>query len=452
MSGRAAQGRVAPARILRAGAALVIALLALPAAADWLAPDASYREAQMQLRYATRDTVGHGSDAARLDTLGVALLRLARIAEARALFERVLALKPGDPTALATLGKFALWADRPAAAESLLAAAGDVERARADLYAARLRRGEWGAAAAMCEELGDEGRKPLLDYLAGAESTKVTGDRARILFERHWPAPLVRVKLNGATVLMLVDTGTPGLFIDKQAATAQGVSLLAGQRLAIWGGSRVAVRNAHVRKLELGGITLEGLPAGVLSLHKLSLHVNPQAEGIAGVIGLEVLRRFDVTFDYRKRQLELAPLGWAAAVQGTRVPFELWGENEITTWGAIQGGRRMAMVFSSGLAGAAMGAPDLVFEEHGIKSGGVSKAMAGIGEILNGRPWSPVTVPSLTLGPMAFDRMQGWSGAMDATELWRHGVRRDAVLGPGILLKKRMTIDWTRRELVFEES
>jgi hypothetical protein len=41
---------------------------------------------------------------------------------------------------------------------------------------------------------------------------------------------------------------------------------------------------------------------------------------------------------------------------------------------------------------------------------------------------------------------------MDATELWRHGVRRDAVLGPGILLKRRMTIDWTRRELVFEEG
>jgi hypothetical protein len=36
--------------------------------------------------------------------------------------------------------------------------------------------------------------------------------------------------------------------------------------------------------------------------------------------------------------------------------------------------------------------------------------------------------------------------------MWRHGVRRDGLLGPGILLKRRVTIDWTRRDLVFESE
>lgn len=451
---RPGPGRRPGARVRRAGALATALLAALApfAAADWLAPDASFREAQLQLRYAARDTAEKGANRSTLDTLGAALLRLGRTAEARAMFERVLALEPRDPTALAALGKFALWDDRLAEAESLLAAAGPVEGARADLYAARLRRGAWAEAAALCEEAGDEGRKPLLEHLAAGEPTRMTGDRARILFERPWPAPLVEVKLNGTTVVMLVDTGTPGLLVDRQAAALHGVTLLAGQRLQPWGGTRVAVRNASVRRLELGGIRIEGVPAGVLSLHKLSIEVNPQAAPVSGVIGVDVLRRFDVTFDYRRRRLELAPLGWAAGVQGARVPFDLWGEGEITTWGAIQGGRRMAMLLSTGLPGGGVGAPDVVFEEHGLKPGGVSKALRGMGEWLNARPWAQVGVPSLTLGPIAFNRLPGWAGAMDASEMWRHGVRRDALLGPGILARRRMTIDWTRRELVFEED
>ena len=59
-------------------------------------------------------------------------------------------------------------------------------------------------------------------------------------------------------------------------------------------------------------------------------------------------------------------------------------------------------------------------------------------------------VPALSVGNMAYDRVSGWAGALEPVEMWRHGVRRDGLLGPGILLHQRMTIDWTRRELVFE--
>jgi Flp pilus assembly protein TadD len=101
-----------------------VAAIALLAHADWLQPDPSYKEAQLQLRLALRDTVGQPDNVARLDTLGVALMRLGRIRDAHAIFERVLALNPGDNTAEAALGKLALFADHPAEAESLLTAAG----------------------------------------------------------------------------------------------------------------------------------------------------------------------------------------------------------------------------------------------------------------------------------------------------------------------------------------
>jgi hypothetical protein len=46
----------------------------------------------------------------------------------------------------------------------------------------------------------------------------------------------------------------------------------------------------------------------------------------------------------------------------------------------------------------------------------------------------------------------GWSGALDPAELWRHGVRRDALLGGEFFRDRRLTIDWQRHELVVEEA
>lgn len=436
-------------RILIAAAIAVLA--AATVHADWLAPDASFRDAQMQLRYATRDTAGHGGDIALLDTLATALLRLGRVPEARSLFTRTLAAKPGDPAACAALGKLALWADHTALAESLLTLAGSVEGARSDLYYTRLRRGEWAAAAELCEELGDDGRRPLLERLAEAPPLTVKGDRAQFLFERIWPAPLVKAKLNGTSVLMMIDTGTPGLLIDATAMNQAHVTPLAGQRLTPWAGTRVAVRNAMVQKLEIGGITVSNVPAGVLPLRKLSLAVNPQAQNVAGVIGMSVLRQFDVTFDFGRRRFELAPHGTAATITGTRIPFEVWGEDAITVWGSINGGRKMAMILATGLPEGGVGAPDVVFEELGLKPGGVSRLVKGAGAWMQGRAWAEVNVPALALGSVAFDKLPGWSGAMEPIEMWREGVRRDALLGPGILRGRRVTIDWTRRELVFED-
>jgi len=441
------------ARRLGRTLALVLAGLSIAglATADWLGPDASYRDAQAQLRSATRDTVGHGDDVARLDTLATALLRLGRLADAHKLFTRVLANAPSDPAASAGLGKLALFADDLPRAESLLTRALDVDGARSDLYLTRLRRGAYASAATLAPEVNDEGRVPLLESLAETPPGAPTGTPGEAWFERIWPAPLVRVKLGGTQVWMLVDTGTPGLLLDPVALRQYGVRALPGQRLADWDGSRIAVRNAIAPRLEMAGVTWTNIPAGVVSLRRLSLQVNPQSMPVVGVIGLSLLRAHDVTFDFHERRLRLAPLGSTPKGAGMRVPFELWGEDGITVWGSLGGGRRMAMLLSTGLPEGGVGAPDVVFEELGLKPGGISKLVKGAGSWLQGRPWAQVGVPNVMLGPVAFDAQPGWSGAMDALELWRQGVRRDALLGPGILRGRRMTIDWTHHELVFED-
>ncbi len=437
-----------------AGWLLMLGLCGAPAHADWLQPDPSFHEAQLDLRAALRDTAGHATEPARLDSLAMALLRLGRLDDAEKLMRRVLEISPGDDAAHAGLGKLALFRDRASEAESLLAhASPDNDGARADLFAARLRLGEYGAAAELAEGVGQAGRAPLLAELAEGGAYRVTNPReAKVQFTRLWPVPLLRVRLNGQSVLMALDTGAGDLIIDDSAARRYAVKALPSETQAVWSGSRIAVRNALVQRLEIGGIVIERVPAGILPLHRYSLEINPQSESIAGVIGINLLRRFTPTIDYVAQRLVLRPAGTvvAPAASSTRVPFEIWGENEVMVYGSIGGGRRMAMELATGLPGAAVGAPQEVFDEVGIKPGmgaGLSKG----GTWMRGDDWLPVTVPTVSLGQRVRDRLPGWSGAMDHGELWSHGVRRDALLAGLFFRNLRLTLDWRARVLVLED-
>jgi len=423
-------------------AVVLLAPCTREAGADWLKPDPSYQEALLTLRLAARDTAGRGDDVSRLDSLGVALLRLGRQADAEGIFRRVLALSPRDPTAAAGLGKLALFRDRLAEAESLLAGAGREDPgALADLMSARLRGGEYAAAAKLAPDAGEEGRVALLERLAADGAWLVGGDdggETKLLWKRAFPVPLVRVKLNGQPVLMALDTGTRDLLVDQSFARRCGVPPASGQSLVFWNGLRVAVRNAVVQRLDLGDLRVEQVPAGILSLRKWSNDVNPLEEPVAGVIGLNLLRR-----------LGLVP-GFARGA--ARVPFEIWGESELMVYGTLAGGRRMALLLATGLPGAGLGAPAEVMEEIGVKPGSVSRLVKGAGAYSRSRSWYEVTVPSVSVGPLVRDRVRGWSGALDASELWRHGVRRDAMLAGEFFRGRRVTFDWQRRELVVEEA
>jgi hypothetical protein len=442
-------------------AALVLAsLAAVPplasrARAEWLQPDPTYKEALLLLRLALRDTIGRSQDPARLDSLGLALFRLARFDEAVPVLEKSLALEPRGETPRATLGKLALFENRLAAAESLLAGVRSDPDAQRDLYAVRLRREDWKAAAAMAPDVEDPGRVALLEAMAEGpvyEMTALTKDLV-IPWSVSYPIPLVRVKLNGQSVLMAIDTGARDLLLDPSVARRCKVREVPGQHLEFWSGSRVAVKNAMVDRLEIGGSKIGRLPAGTLPLRKWSIEVNPHAEQVAGVIGIELLRRFTPTLDYAKARLILHPRGSASAVQAgaQRVPFQIWGLSEVMVFGSLAGGRRMAMVVQSGVPGCGVGAPPEVFEEVGVKAGMMSRLVKSAGSWTTGRPWTQCSVPTVSVGPVVAARVDGWSGALDSSEMWRHGVRRDALVSHDFFRGKRVTIDWEKRELLFEE-
>lgn len=431
-----------------------IAAAATVAAADWLQPDISYREAQLVLKMAARDTAGHGDDPGRLDSLGVAALRLGWQTQAESIFRRVLTLAPDDAVARAGLGKLALVHGRLDEAEAMLAGIPSRDPAASrDLFSTRMRAGRFAEASSLVDEVGEEGRAPVLERLAARAPYAFANAPARVTvpWVRAYPIPLIRVKLNGQSVVMALDTGASDLIIDESAARRYRIERLPAQRMEPWTGSRIAVKNAMVQKLELGGLKIENLPAGTVSLRRWGLEVNPQSEPVAGVIGIELLRRFMPTLDYRAQKLELRPHGAALPEGALKVPFELWGTNEMMVYGTLSGGRRMAMVVQTGVPGCGVGAPEDVFQEVGVKPGAVSRLVKGAGQYLQGRPWASCVVPAVAVGPIVKDRVAGWQGALDSGEIWRHGMRRDALLSSDFFRDRRFTIDWKAQELLFEE-
>ncbi|MFN8589065.1 MAG: aspartyl protease family protein [Candidatus Eisenbacteria bacterium] len=431
---------------------VVLACAAGAARAEWMQPDPSLREAQLELRDAARDTVDHPNDPAKLATLGAAQLKLARFADAERSFLRALALRPDDDAARVGLGTLCALRGREAQAESLLALAGDAEpavRARFDLA---LRREDWKAALALAPKLEDEaGRVPQLERMAASEPVEVefAGGTGVVNFERAWPVPIVKAKLNGTPVLMAVDLGCTEMFVDPSPARLCRVEMLEGERSVVWLGGRVSARNARLNSVTLGNVTVRNLPGAITSLRKYSLQVNPQGVQIAGVIGLPMLRRLGFVMDYHENRLELSRETPAPGAGAIRVPFDVWGEGEMVVYGSVGGARKLAIQVGTGLPEAGIGSAPEVFEEFGIRPGKLANAVRSLGAVLQGRPWARVTVPTLTFGSLVGDRVPGWSGVMDATEFWRHGVRRDALLGPGFFRDRRVTVDWAKHELLF---
>jgi len=440
------------------GAAAAVAacvLIAGAAAADWLQPDPTYREQQFLLRMAMRDTVGHPDDPGRLDSLGTVLLRLDRTDEAKRVFERILELRPGDDRAEAALGKLALFEDRLDDAERLLSAAAATDGgARTDLFAARIRRGAYAAAAEMAADVNQEGRRAMLERMAGAEVYRIAAGPAEeeIMWASAYPVPLVRVLINGQRVLMAIDTGADDIMLDESAARRYKVTQVPGQRLTFWSGGRTVVSNAMLQRLEIGHFKLENLPAGVLSLRRWSIEVNTYRQPVVGIIGLNFLRRFTPTLDYKRQRLVLrrpdTPFTPTDVAQ--RVPFQLWGEAEMMVHGTLGTDRRMAFAVQSGVPRCGVAAPAEVFEEIGVKAGVVSRMVKGAGSWLRGRPWSEVSVPAVTVGPIVEDNVPGWLGAFEASEMWRYGVRRDGLISHDFLRGWRLTIDWRDHQLIFE--
>ncbi len=448
------------ARWSRSLSVVALALaVAVAARAQTRLADPSFVAAEQQLRSASRDTIGRGADAGRLDTLGVALLQLGRFEDASRVFDRVLAIDAGDAAANAGLGRIALCRDALADADTLLSRALARDRDPGtvrDLFALRLRQGRWADAAELAEAAGQPGRRNAL--LAESELTPclitaapADGREDHVPFVLSFPVPCVRALVDGESVLLAIDTGVSCVLLDD-GMTRRARLRVQNERTPLdWMGRTLTVTPANVHQLRIGRYTLADVPAAITDLRKYGLNLNPRSEPVVGVIGVQMLRAFLPTLDYRRNELVLrrANATWTPASNAIRVPFEIRGEADVFVRATLAGGRTMALQVHSGFPDCGVAAAEGVFNEVGLRAGSVSKVMGSASSWMQGNPWARVNVPAVTLGGVTESNVTGWSLRGDV-DLWRHGIRSDGYLSHDFLRGWRVTFDWTAHQMVFE--
>jgi clan AA aspartic protease (TIGR02281 family) len=112
----------------------------------------------------------------------------------------------------------------------------------------------------------------------------------------------VRATLNGqADFLLLVDSGAVSVVISQRTASRLALDFALPLRSATLAGvgQSPSVPVVRLDRVRVGGSKASGLEAAVYDL--------PAAVGVDGLLGLNFLQRFRVTFEFDTRTLVLRP-------------------------------------------------------------------------------------------------------------------------------------------------
>ncbi len=133
---------------------------------------------------------------------------------------------------------------------------------------------------------------------------------------------------DGVARLFVVDTGSSTSFVTAETARALAARESTPRTVPIESAHGVAVRLEAVtlRRLQLGALAFEGVPAAVFDFTALSAHLGVAVDGL---LGFPLFRDHLLTLDYPRRRLVLAPVdagtapapGALAFNNDRRVPF-----------------------------------------------------------------------------------------------------------------------------------
>jgi hypothetical protein len=112
----------------------------------------------------------------------------------------------------------------------------------------------------------------------------------------------VRIGINGREVDAIIDLGFSGSIMTNLPASQLGITRGMSQVKfpVTFGGYQGKGCKGRAEEVEIGGIKLKGIDL---------VHLGADGNPPTTIIGVKLLRRFDLTFDYRNRQLILHPNG-----------------------------------------------------------------------------------------------------------------------------------------------
>jgi hypothetical protein len=192
------------------------------------------------------------------------------------------------------------------------------------------------------------------------------------------PLPVLQVTIGGRQANFLLDTGGPDIVLTQAFAETLGLPLTDAGVGVFAGGRQARVQRTVVPELEIGGVKIRNVPAGVnAGLQFPNIQID-------GIVGTGLLMHFLSTIDYCSGKLVLAPRSTsadfeqrAAAARANVVPIWLVGDHFIFARGKIDQAEGLFHI-DTGLAGGGLTATKDMLDAAGIVPD-ESKAATGIG-------------------------------------------------------------------------
>jgi tetratricopeptide (TPR) repeat protein len=347
-------------------------------------------------------------------------------------YEAALKAAPADARALAGLARVRLYENRNdeaiALAQKALDAQPNLPPARQVLGVARQRKAAFG---------GDL-------YEIAQSPPEVT-----VPFAITDPLPVVQVALGGRQAWFLIDTGAPDIMVAPELAKELGLAVQDAGQGVFAGGLRAAVQRTIVPEVQIGGLKIANVPAGV------------RAGGlpipgykIEGVVGTGLLMHFLSTLDYCQGRLVMRPRSASAAFEQAAakgganiVPMWLASDHFIMARAHLQHGAEGTFLIDTGLAGGGVTAPKATLDEAGVVVD-LSKGRAGVG---GGGPvtYYPFSAGA-TLGSLTVENVPGvYIPGADA--LGGLPFKTSGTISHAFFRHSRLTFDFDAMKLVTEQ-
>lgn len=113
--------------------------------------------------------------------------------------------------------------------------------------------------------------------------------------------PLIAASINGEPVRMMLDTGAQTSSVTPETAAALALPRDADRRRVVqFMGARAMVQDARVRTLSIGPLHYSNRTVAVVALDG-----SRTAKTLAGIVGADILARFDLELDIHRRRLTL---------------------------------------------------------------------------------------------------------------------------------------------------
>jgi predicted aspartyl protease len=264
------------------------------------------------------------------------------------------------------------------------------------------------------------------------------------------PLPVVHVTIGGRQATFLIDTGGPDIMVRRPLAEALGLPISEGGIGVFAGGRQARVDRTVVPEIEIGGIRIRNVPAGI----------NPSADGLNlpgveldGVIGTGLLMHFLSTIDYCDGKLTLAPRNTSAAFQArvaqggaNVVPFWLVADHFMFARGKINQLEGLFYI-DTGLAGGGLVASKATLNAAGVTID-ESKTFTGQGgggavQFVTFR--AAATLGNLTRGDLPGVYVPGGSDPLAALPF-----RSTGIISHSFFRQSRLTFDFEAMKLVTE--